>query len=125
MAQEQFRIDGVAIAAPNAYKPVFATTSTEDSDRDQSLVMHNTPMGTIAGYDMAWEVLTWQEIAAILNSMLNKSKFMVHHPDPTIPGAWVDRTFYASNFKMAAQTLEDGEEVWTDLSINIRRIEPI
>ncbi len=125
MAQEQFRIDGVAIAAPNAYKPVFATTSTEDSDRDQSLVMHNTPMGTIAGYDMAWEVLTWQEIAAILNSMLNKTKFMVHHPDPTIPGAWVDRTFYASNFKMAAQTLEDGEEVWTDLSINIRRIEPI
>lgn len=74
---------------------------------------------------MAWEVLTWQEIAAILNSMLNKSKFMVHHPDPTIPGVWVDKTFYASNFKMAAQTLEDGEEVWTDLSINIRRIEPI
>lgn len=52
-------------------------------------------------------------------------KFVVHHPDPTIPGVWVDKTFYASNFKMAAQTLEDGEEVWTDLSINIRRIEPI
>lgn len=125
MAQEQFKVDGVAIAAPDAYKPVFATTSTEDSDRDQSLVMHNAPMGTIAGYDMTWGVLTWEEISAILNAMLNKAEFTVHHPDPTVPGMWIDRTFYASNFKMAAQSLEDGEENWTELSINIRRIQPI
>lgn len=123
--QEEFKIDGITIAAPSTYKPVFATTSTDDSGRDQNLVMHNTPIGTIAGYDLTWELLTWSEISTILNAMLNKSSFSFHHKDPTIPGTWVDRTFYASNFNMAAQTLEDEEEMWEDLSINVRRIEPI
>lgn len=122
--QEQFNIDGVTIKAPDAYKPVFSTTSTSDSDRDQNLVMHNTPIGTIAGYDLTWEVLTWEEIAIILNSMLNKSSFSFHHKDPTIPGVWVDRDFYASDYNMAAQCLKDNEEVWEDLSISVRRIRP-
>ena len=52
MPQEQFEIDNVVIRAPDSYKPVFATTSTEDSKRSQDLIMHNTPMGTIGGYDM-------------------------------------------------------------------------
>lgn len=123
--QEQFKIDGVTIKAPDEYKPVFATTSTDDSDRDQRLVMHNTPIGTIAGYDLKWGWLTWTEIAVILNAMLNKAQFTFHHKDPTIPGIWIDRTFYASNYTMAAQTLEDGDEMWDGLSINIRRTEPI
>lgn len=29
MAEECFKIDGVAIAAPETYKPVFSTTSTK------------------------------------------------------------------------------------------------
>lgn len=123
--QEKFFIDGTEIAAPAEYKPVFATTSTEDSDRDQALVMHNTPIGTIAGYDMRWNELKWEEIATILNCILNKSEFTFHHPDPTVPGIWIDRTFYASNFQMAAQTLEDGIETWNDLTINVRRVNPI
>lgn len=123
--QEQFKIDGAVIKAPDTYKPVFATTSTDDSDRDQNLIMHNTPIGTIAGYDMLWESLTWEEIAVILNSMLNKSQFSFYHKDPTIPGRWVTKDFYASNYNMAAQTLKDNEEMWEDLTINVRRIEPI
>lgn len=123
--QEQFKIDGIIIAAPTTYKPVFATTSTSDSDRDQTLVMHNTPMGTIAGYDMQWDCLTWSEISTILNGMINKSQFTFHHPDPTVPNMWIDRTFYASNFNMAAQTMEEGYERWDDLQINVRRIQPI
>lgn len=122
---EEFKIDSVVIAAPSTYKPVFATTSTDDSDRDQNLVMHNTPIGTIAGYDMTWELLTWEEISTILNTIMNKKQFTFHHKDPTIPNQWVDKTFYASNMDMAAQTLEDDEEMWEDLSINVRRIEPI
>lgn len=122
--QEQFKIDGVVIKAPDEYKPVFATTSTEDSNRDQNLIMHNTPIGTIAGFNMTWGILSDDEIATILNGMLNKSKFSFHHKDPTIPGKWIDRDFYASNFEMAAQTLEDGLEKWEDLSINVRGIVP-
>ena len=44
--------DYIRIKAPIKYDPVLATTSTEDSDRTQDLVMHNTPMGTIIGYDI-------------------------------------------------------------------------
>lgn len=85
--------------------------------------MHNSPMGTIGGYDLTWNEMTWDEIAEILNRMMDKSEFTFHHKDPTIPGKWVDKTFYASNYSMGAQTLEDSEERWTDLTINIRRIE--
>ena len=125
MAQEQFKIDGVTIKAPDTYKPVFATTSTESSKRSQDLVMHNTPMGTIAGYDMEWGELKWGEIATILNSMINKSQFTFHHKDPRTHGKWIDKTFYASNFNMAAQTLKDNEERWTGLTINVRSIRPV
>lgn len=91
MAQEQFKIDGVTIKAPDTYKPVFATTSTESSKRSQDLVMHNTPMGTIAGYDMEWGELKWGEIATILNSMINKSQFTFHHKDPRTPANGLTR----------------------------------
>ena len=52
-----FKIDGIAIADPETYKPVFSTTSTKKSKRDQSLAMHNSVMGTIAGYDLTGESL--------------------------------------------------------------------
>ena len=42
--EESFTVDGVAIAATSTYKPVFATTSTKSSKRDQELSMHNSPM---------------------------------------------------------------------------------
>lgn len=122
--QEQFKVDNVTIKAPDSYEPVFATTSTNDSVRTQDGIMHNTPMFTIGGYNMQWGQLTWNEISAILNSMLGKSSFSFHHKDPTVPGQWIDKTFYASNFDMAAQTLKDGEEKWEGLSINVRRIMP-
>lgn len=45
LKKEGFTVDGVAIAPPTTYKPVFATTSTKSSKRDQELTMHNSPMG--------------------------------------------------------------------------------
>lgn len=85
MAEECFKIDGVAIAAPETYKPVFSTTSTKSTKRDQALTMHNSVMGTIAGYDMTWGELTWTEIATILNALIDKKSFTFHHKDPRIP----------------------------------------
>lgn len=117
-----FKIDGIVIVEPETYKPVFSTTSTKNSKRDQSLNMHNSVMGTINGYDLTWGELTWEEIAVILNALIDKKSFTFHHKDPRIPGRWVDGIFYCSNFNMAAQTLEENEEKWTDLSINVRRM---
>jgi len=126
MNSEKFMIDGMEIKTPDSYKPVFATTSTEDSDRTQDLIMHNTPMGTIAGYDMTWKALKSSEISAILNSMMNKESFSFHHRDPRKASGWSTSYFYASNFNMSAQRLsEQSGELWSDLSINVRSIYPV
>lgn len=121
---EQFKINGVAIAAPSTYSPVFATTSTDDSDRAQDGVMHNTPMFTIGGYDMTWDCLGWDEIAVILNQCIGRSSVLLHYPNPRIPSQWQDREFYCSNFNMDAQTLEEGFEIWEGLQINFRSVNP-
>lgn len=125
MTQQQFKIDGVTIKAPDSYKPVFATTSTEDSDRTQDLIMHNTPMGTISGYDLTWGELTSVEISLILSLTVNKSSFIFYHRNPMDVSGWSTKSFYASNFSMAAQTLKEGEEMWEGLTINVRSINPI
>lgn len=122
---ELFRVDGIVIATPTGYKPVFATTSTEDSARDQMGDMYNTPMFTIGGYDLSWKYLNWDEISTLLDSVLGKSNFSFHHKSPLHPGHWIDAQFYASNFNMATQTLEEGEETWKDLTINVRSTHPV
>ena len=135
---DKFQVDGVTIRTPFTYKPVFATTSTEKSARTQDLKMHNTVMGTISGYDMTWEVLSWEELATIMNAMLiyvplnpfeprtYKNEFIFHHPSPLVPYTWVDGKFYVADFNMAAQDLSaDGVGKWRDLSINVRSIDPI
>lgn len=122
--QNYFKIDGQVIKTPTQYKPVFATTSTDDSDRTQDLVMHNTPMGTIEGYDMQWDNLTPSEISQILRLIINKRSFSFFHPSPYY-GGWVESSFYASNFSMDAMNLKDGEEKWDGLTINVRSINPI
>ena len=113
---ERFSIDGTEIKTPDSYKPVFATTSTEDSDRTQDLIMHNTPLGTIAGYDLTWKSLKSDEISTILNLMMNKPYFQFHHRDPRQASGWSTAQFYASNFSMGAQRLgERTGELWSVL----------
>lgn len=123
--------DYIRIKAPTEYKPRLATTSTEDSDRTQDLVMHNTPMGTILGYDMKWDSLKTEEVRKILDLMVNKSSFSMHHFD--IFDGWCYKDFYASNFNVDGVRLRQyrhkgvlhNEELWTGLTINIRPINPL
>lgn len=117
--QEQFSIDGVQIKAPDTYKAVFATTSTEDSDRSQILHMNNTPMGTIEGYDMVWGDLSLSEAATIFNGMRDKPSFSFHYLDLSI-GGWTTKSFYASNFTAEALSLKDGDEKWSTFGANVR-----
>lgn len=123
---QKFMIDGTVIKTPDSYKPVFATTSTEDSDRTQDLILHNTPMGTIAGYDLGWSNLTSEEISTILTLIMNKPSFSFYHRDPRVASGWSTASFYASNFNMQAQRLgEQTGELWSGLTINIRSINPV
>ena len=122
--------DYIDIPAPIEYKPILATTSTEDSDRTQDLVMHNTPMGTIVGYDMQWGDMSTENVRMILELMVNKSSFNMHHFD--IFDGWCYKDFYASNFNVDCVRLRQyrykehlyNEESWKGLSINIRAIYP-
>lgn len=118
-----FEFGGVQVAVPYTYDAVFATTSTDDSDRTMDLVMHNTPIGTITGYDFEWKDITLQEAATIMRQVLNKPEFLVHYLD-LYYGTWRDAYFYASNFNAGAKTLEDGFEKWSGLSFGIRSINP-
>ena len=86
--------------------------------------MHNTPMFTIGGYDVAWDCLRWEEIANILNQCIGRGSVLFHYPNPRIPGQWQDGEFYCSNFNMDAQTLEEGFEIWEGLQINFRSVNP-
>jgi len=123
--------DYIRIQAPVEYKPVLATTSTEDSDRTQDLVMHNTPMGTIVGYDMVWGDMSTDEVRKILDLMVNKPSFSMHHFN-ILTGEWSYDDFYASNFNVEGVRLRQyryhdhlyNEECWKGLSINIRAIYP-
>ncbi len=125
MSLRKFQIDGVEIKTPTQYKPVFATTSTEDSERTQDMIMHNTVMGTVEGYDMTWNCLSSSDIAQILNLMIDKSSFKFYHRCPLDVSGWRTGDFYASNFSMNTQRLQDNEELWTDLTINVRSIKPV
>ena len=123
--QDYIKINGKVIAQPDqdGYTAVLATTSTEDSNRDMSLVMHNSPVGTVMGYDLKWTNLSLTEAAEILAEVVNKPSFTVHYLD-ILTGKWRDGEFYASNFNAPAATLEEGYERWNELSFNIRGINP-
>lgn len=123
--QDYIMVNGIKIKQPDegGYSALLATTSTEDSGRDMSLVMHNTPMGTIEGYDLKWTELTLSEASEILQQVVNKSSFTVHYLD-ILTGTWKDGEFHASNFNAPAKTLVDGKECWDELSFGIRGIYP-
>lgn len=87
----------VEIKTPTTYKPVLATTSTEDSDRNQDLKMENKTMGTIMGYDMTWDSISWNDLTKILDLMIchpedrsgaivipKRDSFEFYHPTPLI-----------------------------------------
>ena len=123
--QDCIKFNGIKVAQPDedGYSAILATTSTEDSDRDMQLIMHNTPIGTVEGYDLKWRNLPPEDAALILQQVINRSSFTVHYYD-ILTAKWRDGEFYASNFNAPAKSLEDDNECWNELSFNIRGVNP-
>lgn len=119
-----FTIEDTNIEQPTTYSVSFATTSTDDSDRTQDLVMHNTPIGTIGSYEMRWEYIKTSEASKILQLVLNKSQFKVHYYD-LFTDSWKSAYFYASNFEMTPLTLEENYKYIDSLSFSIIGVNPI
>lgn len=123
--QDYIKINGITIVQPDddGYSVNLSTTSTEDSNRDMSLIMHNTPIATVESYSLKWSDIKAADAAVILSQVLNKSSFTMHYFD-IITGGWRDGTFYATTFNSPCRTIEDGIECWDELSFNVIGVNP-
>lgn len=119
-----FEFNGIPVKTPNTFRPNMATTSTEDSDRTQDLVMHNTPMGTVQNGEFEWRYIELDEAAKILSQIVNKSEYSLRYPNP-LSGQWETSTFYTSNYSLGTHMVSNGESVWESLSFNAVRIRPV
>lgn len=114
-----FAINGVRIKTPDKYKPVLATTSTDDSDRTQDLTMHNTVIGTVHGYDLQWDDISVEDASNILRQVVDRNSVTFLYLNP-VNGQWQTDSFYASNFNLDGFDLSDEVQRWGSLSFNLR-----
>lgn len=119
-----FEFNGIAVKTPDTFKPNFATTSTEDSDRTQDLVMHNTPMGTISSYSFEWKYIEPEEAALILSQIMNRSEYILRFLNP-LSGGWGTAAFYTSNYTFGSLKHVNGRDTWENLSFNAVVINPV
>ncbi len=122
--EKPFEFNGVAVKTPDTFQPSMATTSTEDSDRTQDLVMHNTPMGTIESYSFEWKNIEVTEAAKIITAIKNKSKYSLRYLRADT-GGWTTAQFYTSNYDIGTLKIANGEQVWESLSFNAVGVNPI
>ena len=123
--QDYIKINGIMIVQPDedGYSVELSTTSTEDSDRDMSLVMHNTPIATVVSYSLKWTDIKATDAAQILSQIINKPSFSFHYFD-ILTASWRDGEFYATTFNSPCKTIEDGVEAWNELSFNVIGVNP-
>lgn len=119
-----FQFNDIAVKTPDTFQPAMATTSTEDSDRTQDLVMHNTPMGTIESYSFAWKYIEPEEAAVIINQIKNKSQYKLRYLRADT-GKWTTGYFYTSNYNFGTLTVANGKRVWESLSFNATGVNPV
>ncbi len=119
-----FEFNGIPVKTPDTFKPSLATTSTEDSDRTQDLVMHNTPMGTIESYDFEWKNIEPEEASKIVQQITNRSQYSLRFLSPK-SGQWETKQFYTSNYNFGTLKTADGVFKWESLSFNAVGINPI
>lgn len=119
-----FEFNDIPVKTPDTFKPNFATTSTEDSDRTQDLVMHNTPMGTISSYSFEWRYIEPEEALLILSQVMNRSEYKLRYLNP-LTARWGTGMFYTSNYSFGTLKQVNGKDAWESLSFNAVVINPV
>ena len=122
--ERPFQFNGVPVKTPDTFQPSMATTSTEDSDRTQDLVMHNTPMGTIESYAFEWRYIEPEEAAKIIGQILNRGGYSLRYLSP-VTGGWKTGQFYTSNYSLGTLRVSNGGFVWESLSFNAVGVNPV
>lgn len=119
-----FEFNDIPVKTPDTFQPSMATTSTEDSDRTQDLVMHNTPMGTVESYAFEWRYIELDEAAKIIQQIKNKGQYKLRYISADT-GTWETGYFYTSNYSFGTLKLVNGDFVWEKLSFNAVGINPV
>lgn len=119
-----FEFNEIPVKTPDVFRPNMATTSTEDSDRTQDLVMHNTPMGTVESYSFEWRYIEPVEAAKIVRQIKNKGQYKLRYLRADT-GTWETGYFYTSNYSFGTLRVANGEFVWEKLSFNAVGINPV
>lgn len=119
-----FEFNGVPVKTPDTFQPNGATTSTDDSDRTQDLVMHNTPIGTIESYSIEWKNIEPEEAAKIIQQIKNKKEYSLRYLS-LCDGVWRVDMFYTSNYSAGTLKTSNGKFVWENLSFNAVVINPV
>lgn len=122
--ERPFQFNGVPVKTPDTFQPNFATTSTDDSDRTQDLVMHNTPIGTISSYSFEWKDIDPQETALILSQVMNRSEYTLRYLNP-LTAKWGTGSFYTANYTLGTLKQVNGKDAWESLSFNAVVIYPV
>lgn len=122
--ERQFEFNDIPVKTPDTFQPSMATTSTEDSDRTQDLVMHNTPMGTVESYSFEWRYIEPAEAAKIVQQIKNKGQYKLRYLRADT-GTWETGYFYTSNYSFGTLRVANGGFVWEKLSFNAVGINPV
>ena len=126
MAQQHLRLGNYQPpdVDDDGYTPAYVTTSTSGSIRTQRGVMKNSVMFTIEGYDLKWSNLTSDEAKKILQEVMNKNSFSFFHY-AVHNEQWETGDFYAANFNVVIDQLNEGAERVQELSFQVTSINPI
>lgn len=108
----------------DGYTPAYSTTSTSGSGRTQRGAMKNSVMFTVEAYNLKWTDIKADIARRILQQVMNKNSFDFYHYC-VHKAQWVTSKFYAANFNMQVDRLNDGEERVKQLSFQVTAINPI
>lgn len=120
--QKPFKINGVAIATPTEYEASIEDLSSEQTGRTLDGVMHKDVVAVKDYYKCTWKILSWEDIATILNAIDGKPSFELTYADPRVPGRFITNTFYVGERTSPALNLKDEEKTWKNLSLKFIRI---
>ncbi len=119
-----FEFNGIPVKTPDTFQPNGATTSTDDSDRTQDLVMHNMPIGTIESYSIEWKDIEPEEAATIIQQIKNKEEYSLRYLSLS-EGIWRTDQFYTVNYSAGTLKTVNGKFVWENLTFNAVVINPV
>lgn len=126
MAQQHLIFEDYTAPDPDedGYTPAFATTSTENSGRTMRGNMINTPIFTVAAYNLKWTDLSVTAASEIIKRVLGKASFRLYYYD-IITCTWKWGEFYVANIDPPFYRLNEGNERVSELNFQVTSINPV